>query len=138
MEGMAYQLRTKSPLPAKLENLATDVLDCCYTVHTAMGPGLLEAVYEHCLFHELTTRHIHARRQVALPVIYKGVEIESGFRIDMLVENVLVIELKSVAELLPIHQAQLTTYLRLSGCRAGFLVNFNVSLFKTGIRRMIL
>lgn len=102
-----------------------------------MGPGLLEAVYEHCLLHELTTRHLQARRQVALPVSYKGVEIEMGYRIDMLVENTLVVELKSVAELLPIHQAQLATYLRLSGCRVGFLVNFNVSLFKTGVRRLV-
>jgi GxxExxY protein len=135
---MAYQLRTPSPLPARLESLATDVLDCCYQVHAAMGPGLLEAVYEHCLHHELSTRKLHAKRQVALPVLYKGAEIEAGYRIDMLVENTLVVELKSVAELLPIHQAQLATYLRLSGCRVGFLVNFNVSLFKTGVRRMVL
>jgi GxxExxY protein len=135
---MALQLRTRSPLSAKLDGLATEVLDCCYSVHSAMGPGLLEAVYEHCLFHELTSRQFHARRQVALPVMYKGTRIEPGYRIDMLVENSLVVELKSVAELLPIHQAQLSTYLRLSGCRVGFLVNFNVTLFKSGVRRMVM
>jgi GxxExxY protein len=135
---MAHQLRTRSPLPAKLESLATEVLDCCFCVHKAMGPGLLEAVYEHCLLHELTSRQLHARRQVALPVMYKGTRIESGYRIDILVENSLVVELKSVAELLPIHQAQLSTYLRLSGCRVGFLVNFNVTLFKSGVRRIVM
>jgi len=103
-----------------------------------MGPGLLETVYEHCLFQELTSRQLYTTRQVVLPVLYNGVEIEAGYRVDVLVENQLILELKSVPELLPIHQAQMMTYLRLSGCRIGFLVNFNVSLLKTGIRRFVM
>ena len=102
-----------------------------------MGPGLLETVYEQCLFHELASRRLCVTRQVALPVLYNGVEIEAGYRVDILVENLLIVELKSVPELLPIHQAQMMTYLRLSGCRIGFLVNFNVALLKTGIRRFV-
>lgn len=103
-----------------------------------MGPGLLESVYEHCLHFELASRSLKAQRQIALPVTYRGTEIEAGYRIDLLVEGQLVIELKAVPEFLPIHQAQMMTYLRLSGCEIGFLVNFNVTSFKGAIRRFVL
>jgi GxxExxY protein len=121
-----------------LEGIATQVVDAAYQVHRVLGPGLLESTYEVCLAHELKKRGIHGLRQVDLPVLYDGVRLDVGYRIDMLVENCIVIELKAVDKLLPIHEAQLLTYLKLSGHQLGFLINFNVPLIKNGIRRRVL
>jgi GxxExxY protein len=107
-------------------------------VHKALGPGLLESVYEECLCHELSLRGIHYARQVELPITYKGLALEAGYRLDVLVDDRVILELKSVELLLPVHEAQLLTYLRLSGKRVGFLINFNVPAVKDGILRRVL
>ena len=118
--------------------LASRVIGCALEVHRILGPGLLESVYEHALAHELTAAGIPFQRQLELPVQYKGDTLNCGFRVDLFVADRLVLELKSVDMLLPIHQAQLLTYLRLMRCRAGLLINFNVPLLKQGLKRMVL
>lgn len=103
-----------------------------------MGPGLLESAYEHCLAHELSARGLSARRQVPLPIIFDGVQIEAGYRLDLLVNDLVIVEVKAVETLAPLHEAQLLTYLKLSGRRLGYLMNFNVKLLKQGLRRLAL
>ena len=121
----------------EIELIAKQLVDSMLAVHRELGPGLLESTYQACLAHELGARGIEVRCKVELPVKYKGLEIEAGYRIDMLVADCIVIENKSVQALVPIHEAQLLTYLMLSGCRLGFLVNWNVPLIKDGIKRMV-
>jgi GxxExxY protein len=121
----------------EIEQVAKQVVDAMLTVHRELGPGLLESTYQACLAHELRGRGIEVRCEVELPVHYRGLEIEVGYRIDMVVADCIVVENKSVQTLAPIHQAQLLTYLRLSGNRLGFLVNWNVHLIKDGIKRMV-
>lgn len=106
-------------------------------VHTALGPGLLENAYHACLLHELRGRGLSVLSQVVLPVIYDGVKIDVGYRIDLLVEGAVIVELKSVEKLAPIHQAQILTYLKLSGIKVGLLMNFNVLHLKDGIKRLV-
>ena len=119
----------------RIEQIATQAVDSIFEVHKELGPGLLETAYEAALCHELTLRGISFERQKPVPVIYKGFTLEVGFRIDVLVEDTVVLELKSVEALLPIHDAQLINYLRLTGRPVGFLVNFNVPRIKEGIKR---
>lgn len=107
-------------------------------MHRELGPGLLESVYEICLFDELTAKGLHVDRQLALPVNYKGRVLEAGFRIDLLLQRQVVVELKTVEAILPIHKAQLLTHLRLGGFRVGLLINFNSVLIKQGIQRFAL
>lgn len=114
------------------------VIDAGLKVHRALGPGLLESAYEHCLAYELEARGLSIQRQLGLPVVYEGLRIDAGYRLDLLVENCLVVEIKSVDALLRVHEAQLLTYLKLSGYRLGLLLNFNVELFKQGIKRFAL
>lgn len=106
-------------------------------VHSALGPGLLESAYEGCLKHELTKRGLKVLSQVTLPVIYDGVEIDVGYRIDLLVEDAVIVELKAVERLMPLSQAQLLSYLKLSGRKVGLLINFNVEHLKNGIKRIV-
>jgi GxxExxY protein len=113
------------------------VVDAAMRVHSVLGPGLLESAYEACLAHELRQRSLQVRTQVELPVQYDGVRIDIGYRIDMLVEEALVVELKAVETLLPIHEAQLLSYLKLSGYKVGLLINFNVLHLKDGMKRMV-
>ena len=113
------------------------IVDAAMKVHSALGPGLLESAYEGCLAHELRKRGLKVAVQVALPVVYEGVNIDVGYRIDLLVEDLVIVELKSVDKLAPIHEAQLLTYLKLSGKRLGLLMNFNVVHLKDGIKRMV-
>ena len=120
----------------QIDRIAKEVVDAAFKVHCALGPGLLESAYEACLAHELTKRGYSAERQKPQPVIYEGLEIEVGYRLDLIVENLIIIELKAVEQLAPIHQAQLLTYLKLSNKQLGFLINFNVPLIKDGIRRI--
>jgi GxxExxY protein len=120
----------------QIDRIAKEVVDAAFKVHSNLGPGLLESAYEACLAHELTKRGYRVERQKAQPVIYEGLEIEVGYRLDLLVEDLIIIELKAVEQLAPIHQAQLLTYLKLSSKQLGFLVNFNVPLIKDGIRRI--
>ena len=107
-------------------------------VHRALGPGLLESAYEHCLAHELNARGLAVRRQVAPPILFDGIQIEAGYRLDLLVSDLVIVEVKAVEALAPLHEAQLLTYLKLSGLRLGYLVNFNVKLLKQGLRRLAL
>lgn len=107
-------------------------------VHTTLGPGLLESAYEACLAHELRMRGLHVLTQVALPVVYEGVKLDVGYRIDLLVEDLIVLEIKAVEALAPIHEAQLLSYIKLSGQRVGLLINFHVLHLKDGIKRRIL
>ena len=111
------------------------ILKKAYEVHTALGPGLLENTYEECLCYELSLYGLKVERQKALPIEYKGIKIENGYRLDIVVEDKVVIELKSVETLLPIHTAQLLTYLKLSKIKHGLLINFNVKSLKEGIKR---
>ena len=113
-------------------------MDAAFAVHSKLGPGLLESVYEVCLAHELEKRGRHVRRQVSLPVFYDGIRLDAGLRLDMVVDDCLVVEIKAVEQLLPVHKAQVLTYLKLTGHRLGLLVNFNTSLIKDGIKRIIL
>ena len=125
-------------ISANLEGVAHVVIDAGLKVHKALGPGLLESAYEHCLAYELGVRGISLRRQAALPIYYEGMQLDVNYRIDLFVEEMLVVEVKSVDRLTPLHEAQLLTYLRLSRCRLGLLMNFNVLLFKQGLRRLVL
>jgi GxxExxY protein len=113
------------------------VVDAAMTVHSALGPGLLESAYEACLAYELRARGLRVLAQVPLPVVYRAVRIEVGYRLDLLVDGAVVVELKTVAKLLPIHEAQLLSYLRLSGIRVGLLINFHVPRLRDGIKRMV-
>jgi GxxExxY protein len=126
------------PIPSETEQVAKVVLDAAYAVHSALGPGLLESAYEACLAHELESRSTRNEVQVAVPLRYKGIKLDTGFRIDMLVENAVIVELKAVEALLPIHEAQLITYLKLTGLRLGLLINFNVHHLKQGVKRLVL
>ncbi len=114
------------------------VIGAAIEVHRALGPGLLEDAYEQCLCHELSLRHVEFRYQDPLPVVYKGVRLDCGYRMDIVLPERLIIEVKSVSEIHPVHEAQFLTYMKLSGIRLGLLLNFNVPILKDGIRRMIL
>jgi GxxExxY protein len=119
-------------------DLTKEIMDCAYKVHTFLGPGLLESSYEECLYYELLTRKFIVEKQKAMPLVYKSVKLETGYRLDLIVENKVILEIKSVEALAPIHTAQLLTYLKLSGCRVGFIMNFNVQSMKEGIKRFVL
>lgn len=120
------------------ENLTGRVIGCAIEVHRVLGPGLLESAYEQCLAHELRDSGLEFRLQVPLPVHYKGVKLDCGYRLDVIVEGELVVELKCVEAIQPVHQAQMLTYLRLSGIRTGLLINFNVPVLKRGLKRFVL
>ncbi len=125
-------------MPESTERVGRAIIGAAIAVHRALRPGLLESAYEICLTHELERRGNAALRQMALPVVYEAVKLEAGYRVDLMVDGVVVVEVKSVDALVPVHEAQLLTYLRLSGRRLGFLINFNVVLLKQGVKRMIL
>jgi GxxExxY protein len=120
-----------------LNIFSKEILDASIEVHKSLGPGLLESVYELCLVKELSLRNIKTIRQVSIPIIYKGETLNADYRIDILVENEIIIELKSVETLLPVHEAQLITYLKLADKRLGFLINFNVPKLVNGFKRMV-
>ncbi len=114
-----------------------EIIGAAIEVHKHLGPGLLESAYEECLFHELQLRNLRVERQKAVPVVYKQTKLDCGYRLDLLVEGRVVVELKSVEGLGPIHEAIILTYLRMSGHRLGLLINFNVGVLKDGVRRFI-
>ncbi|MFV9504663.1 MAG: GxxExxY protein [Oscillochloridaceae bacterium umkhey_bin13] len=122
---------------AKADQLSKELIGAAIEVHRALGPGLLESAYEVCLGHELELRGIAYKRQVALPVAYKGVQLDCGYRLDLLVGDLVIVEIKAVEEVKPIHEAQLLTYLRLKGLWLGLLINFNVPVLKQGIKRLV-
>ena len=121
-----------------IEEIYKKVLDCSFQIHTALGPGLLESAYEEWLYYELKQSGLKVDKQKSLPLIYKDVKLDAGYRTDLLVENSIIVEIKSVEALCDIHMAQLLTYLKLSGCKLGLLANFNVRHFKNGIKRVIM
>jgi GxxExxY protein len=112
------------------------IIAAAFDVHRELGPGLLESAYETCLAYELDKAGLRVERQKALPVTYRDVTIDAGYRLDLLVEHAVIVEIKAVDQLAPIHDAQLLSYLNLSGCRVGLLINFNVRVLKNGIRRL--
>ena len=119
------------------EEIGTLVVDLAMKVHSALGPGLLESAYRACLAHELEMRGLDVSQEKSLPVRYEGIEISVGYRIDLLLNQKVIVELKAVERLLPIHTAQVLSYLKLSGCKLGFLINFNVPHLKDGIKRVV-
>ena len=121
----------------RLNHITDQVIGAAIEVHRALGPGLLESAYEACLAFELAQRGLKVESQKPLPVVYKEVHLDCGYRLDLLVENAVIVEIKAVESLAPIHQAQLLSYLRLSGCKVGLLINFNVTVLKHGLRRLV-
>ncbi len=113
------------------------IVDACYEIHSTLGPGLLESVYEEVLTYELELRGLHCDRQVAIPVVYKKIKMEIGFRADLIVSKKVILELKSVESIAPLHKKQLLTYLKLTGLKLGLLINFNSPLIKDGITRIV-
>ena len=136
MNHQGHQVHQEGPV--ELDGVARTIVDSGLKVHRALGPGLLESAYGHCLAHELHARGLSVATQVVLPIVYEGVKLDAGYRLDLLVENKVIIEIKAVETLLPLAEAQVLTYLRLSGLRLGFLMNFNVQLFKNGVKRIVL
>ena len=130
--NMNYSTTTKNE-----NELSKIVFDAALNVHRNLGPGLLESSYKECLFYELTKAGVRVEKEKALPLVYKEIKLEVGYRIDLLVENKLIIETKAVDALNDVHLAQVLTYLKLSNCKLGLLINFNVSLLKNGIKRVI-
>lgn len=116
--------------------ITEQIIGAAIEVHRALGPGLLESAYEECLAHELELRGLNFQRQVSLPVVYKSVRLDCGYCMDILVDNLIIVELKTVEKLLPIHDAQLLTYLKITGKKLGLLLNFNVPILKEGIKRI--
>ncbi len=121
-----------------MNEIASKIVDAAYTVHKALGPGLLESVYEPCFCHELKKRELGIQTQVVLPITYDGMSFDAGLRLDVIVEGCLIVELKAVEKLHSMHEAQLLSYLKLTGKRLGLLINFSAPLIKEGIRRIVL
>src|SRR5437016_574441 len=121
-----------------INKLTETVIGCAIEVHRALGPGLLESTYEMCLCRELSLRNIPFERQKPIPVIYKGVKLDCGYRADVVVDGSVLVEIKAIDSLLPVHEAQLLSYLKLGGWKVGLLINFNVELLKHGLRRRVL
>ncbi|HSK86950.1 MAG TPA: GxxExxY protein [Anaerolineales bacterium] len=125
------------PVAPQVEKIGKAILDAAFKVHTTLGPGLLESVYETTMAYEVRKSGLVVATQVSLPVVYDGQQLESGFRLDLLVEKSVIVELKSVETMNPVYEAQIMTYLRLSGTRLGFLINFNVKHLRDGIKRFV-
>ena len=119
------------------QELTSSILNCAYRVHSALGPGLLESAYEECLHYELRKSGLEVVKQKPMPLVYEERKLDLGYRTDLFIENKVIIEVKSVDAINPVHLAQIMTYLKLSGCRIGFLINFNVQSLKEGIKRVI-
>ncbi len=126
------------PLPAATERVGRAVLNAAFAVHKALGPGLLESVYEACLVEELQQAGLSVERQTGIPITYGEVRMDVGYRLDLLVERAVLVEIKSIDALASIHTAQVLTYLRFSGVRLGYLINFNTVMLKNGLRRLVL
>ena len=122
----------------KFEEVSGRVIGFAIEVHRTLGPGLLESAYEQCLCHELTQSGIAFQRQVPVPIVYKGLELECAYRLDLVVDRQLIVEIKAIEKLLPIHSAQLLTYLKLTGIHAGLLMNFHTEVLRDGIKRVVL
>jgi GxxExxY protein len=128
----------RAPIPDAVNEISGVIVDAAFQVHETLGPGLLESVYEQCLDYELTSRGFDVKRQVQVPLRYKEIQFDCGFRVDLVVNDAVVVELKAVDLILPIHRAQVLTYLKITGLRVGLLINFNQTRIKNGIHRMVL
>jgi len=128
----------KGVLSADIEAFGKTIVDCAFKVHTKLGPGLLENLYESCLAYELQKSGLNVQRQLVVPVKYDELHIEQGLRLDLIVTDIVIIEIKAVEQVLEVHKAQLLTYLKLTGKPLGYLINFNVKLIRDGIKRMVL
>jgi len=127
----------KNQIPDSTNKISGQIVDAAFVVHSTYGPGLLESVYEKCLIHELKLRDIKTQSQMAVPLDFKGLLVERGLVLDLLVEDCVIVEVKSVNSLHPVHQQQLLTYLKITGKRVGLLINFNEALIKNGIKRVV-
>lgn len=121
----------------KLNKITETIIGVAINIHRALGPGLLESAYEVCMVYDLVKEGLKVEQQKPLPIVYRGVKLGCGYRLDLMIENEVIVEIKSVEKLLPIHQAQLMSYLKLSDCRVGLLINFNVKILKNGIKRVV-
>ena len=121
----------------RLDKISDGIIGAAIEVHRELGPGLLESAYEACLAFELIDRGMRIEQQKSLPVTYRGIQLDAGYRLDLLVEDAIIVEIKAVDQLAPIHQAQLLSYLKLSSCHVGLLINFNVKVLKQGIKRVV-
>lgn len=131
-------MKDHAPIPAEVEEVGRSIVDAAFAVHKELGPGLLESVYEACFCHELSLRHIPFRSQVHFPISYKNLRLDTGLRLDLLVAGSVIVELKSVQHIEAVFEAQLLSYLKVTGLRLGLLINFNVPLIKQGIVRVVL
>ncbi len=130
-------MNLSSPISHKEEQIATDIVDAAFNVHKNLGPGLIESVYEVCFCHELSKRNLRFQRQVMIPIVYDGITLSETMRIDVLVEDLVICELKATETMPPVYLSQLLTYLKLANKRLGFLINFNVPTIKQGIKRVV-
>jgi len=121
----------------ELDNITETVIDIAIGVHRTLGPGLLESAYERCMVFDLAQTGLKVEQQKPLPIVYRGMKLECGYRLDLLIEEKVIVEVKAIEKLLPIHKAQLLSYLKLSGCKVGLLINFNVKMLKDGIQRVV-
>ncbi|MBW1824776.1 MAG: GxxExxY protein [Deltaproteobacteria bacterium] len=121
----------------RLNKITETIIGVAINVHRALGPGLLESAYEACMVYDLAQAGLKIEQQKPLPIVYRGVKLECAYRLDLMVENEVIVEIKSVEKLLPIHQAQLMSYLKLSDCKVGLLINFNVKILRNGIKRVV-
>jgi GxxExxY protein len=137
MENRRAKPKLYKPIPLDIEEIGKKVLDAAYIVHSALGPGLLESVYEACLAYEIKKLGLSVETQVSVPVKYQDVFVETGLRLDIWVERKVILELKAVEKMNPLYQAQLLTYLKITGCRLGYLMNFNVQHFRDGFTRQV-
>jgi GxxExxY protein len=138
MKDLQTPSRLLKPIPLEVEPIGKKLLDAAYTVHTSLGPGLLESVYEACLAYQAGLQGLSVETQVSVPVKYQSVFVETGLRLDFWAERLVIVELKSVETMHPLYEAKLLTYLKITGCRLGYLMNFNVKHLKDGIKRMVL
>ena len=125
------------PIPLEIDKIGKQIVDAAYTVHKNLGPGLLEKVYEVCFCHELSKRGLRYRRQVDIPIVYDSLSFDEGLRLDVLVEDCIICELKALENVNPVWEAQILSHLKLTGLRLGYLINFNVPFIKQGIRRFV-
>lgn len=120
-----------------LNKITETIIGVSINIHRALGPGLLESAYEACMVYDIAKAGLQVEQQKPLPIVYRGVKLDCGYRLDLMIENKVIVEIKSLEKLLPIHQAQLMSYLKLSDCKVGLLINFNVKVLKNGIKRVV-
>ena len=127
-----------TPVPPEIDKIGKQIVDAAYTVHRNLGPGLLEKVYEVCFCHELSKRGLNCKRQVNISIVYDSIRFEEGLRLDVLVEDCIICELKALENVNPVWEAQILSHLKITGLRLGYLINFNVPVMKQGIRRFVI